>query len=49
MIPRTSEDAERSGVVLSALACESHYTVIDSLYETVLGEKLIRDKVSAAS
>ena len=47
MIPRTAEDEERSGVVLSALACESHYTVISSLYETVLGEKLIRDRDSA--
>ncbi len=47
MIPRTAEDAERSGVVLSALACESHYTVINRLYETVLGEKLIRDRDSA--
>ncbi len=47
LIPRTAEDVERSGVVLSALACESHYTVMGSLYETVLGEKLVRDRDSA--
>ncbi len=46
MIPHTSEDPERTGVILSALACESHYTVIEQLYETVLGEKLIRDESS---
>lgn len=46
MIPRTAEDPERSAVVLSVLACESHYTVMNELYETVLGEKLIRDSRS---
>ncbi|MBQ3591321.1 MAG: hypothetical protein II979_05210 [Clostridia bacterium] len=46
VIPHTSEDPERTGVILSALACESHYTVIEQLYETVLGEKLIRDESS---
>lgn len=46
MLPRTAEDIERSAVVLSALACESHYSVISELYETVLGEKLIRDQDS---
>ena len=46
MIPRTAEDPGRSAVVLSTLACESHYSVISKLYETVLGEKLIRDEES---
>ena len=47
MLPRTSADPERSAVVLSAMACESHYTVINELYDTVLGQKLTRDAESS--
>ncbi len=46
MIPKTTDDPERSAVVLSLLSCESHYTVIDTLYSFVLGDKLLRDASS---
>lgn len=46
-IPVSVEDYERSANVLSLMACESYYSVIPALYETVLGNKLIRDEDSA--
>lgn len=46
-IPVTSADPERSAVVLSLMACESYYSVTPALYETVLGNKLIRDERSS--
>ena len=46
-MPLSVKDVERSAVVLSLMACESHYGVTESLYETVLGSKLIRDESSA--
>ena len=45
-IPTNVSDPERSAVVLSVLACESHYIINDVLYETVLGAKLIRNEGS---
>ena len=47
-IPLSVADPERSATVLSLMACESHYNINPALYETVLGEKLIRDEDSAA-
>lgn len=49
MIPIDVADPERSAVVLSVLACESHYLVNDVLYETVLGSKLVRNAESKKS
>ena len=46
MLPKTTDDPERSAVVLSLLSCESHYTVMDTLYSFVLGDKLLRDESS---
>ncbi|MBO5220055.1 MAG: extracellular solute-binding protein, partial [Clostridia bacterium] len=46
-LPKSIEDPERSGTVLSLMACESHYGVMGPLYETVLGNKLLRDELSA--
>lgn len=46
-IPISVQDPERSATVLSALACESHYSVTEALHETVLGAKLVQDSSSA--
>ena len=46
-IPLSVSDPERTATVLSLMACESYYNVNPALYETVLGEKLIRDEDSA--
>ena len=45
--PKTVADAERSATVTEVLAWESHYSVIDPLYENILGSKLIRDDGAA--
>ena len=42
-LPLSAENVTRSVDVLEALACESYYSVIGPLYETVLGDKLVRD------
>ncbi len=42
-LPLSVENPTRSADVLEALACESYYSVISPLYETVLGDKLVRD------
>lgn len=41
--PKTVADSERNAVVTEMMALESHYTVIDPLYENILGSKLLRD------
>ena len=41
--PKTVADPERSAVVTEMLAWESSYSVIEPLYENILGSKLIRD------
>ena len=43
-MPMSVADPERSAKIADVLAWESHYTVIDPLYENVLGNKLIRDE-----
>ena len=45
-LPLSVADTTRSADVLEALACESYYNVISPLYETVLGDKLVRDSRS---
>ncbi|MBR5446609.1 MAG: extracellular solute-binding protein [Clostridia bacterium] len=42
-LPLSAENVTRSVDVLEALACESYYSVIGPLYDTVLGDKLVRD------
>lgn len=42
--PKTVADPNRSAVVTEMLAWESHYSVIEPLYENILGSKLIRDE-----
>ncbi|MBQ8401178.1 MAG: hypothetical protein IJX14_04525, partial [Clostridia bacterium] len=46
--PKTAADPERNAVVTEMLAWDSHYTVIDPLYENILGSKLIRDDGASA-
>ncbi|MBQ8642548.1 MAG: extracellular solute-binding protein [Clostridia bacterium] len=45
-LPLSVADTTRSADILEALACESYYNVIEPLYETVLGDKLVRDSRS---
>ena len=46
--PVIAEDISRSAVITEMLAWESHYNVIDPLYENILGSKLIRDDGASA-
>ncbi len=46
VLPRVVKDKDRAADVLQALACESHYTVREPLFDIVLGAKLIRDERS---
>lgn len=46
-VPLTVRDAEYTGIILEALAAESHYGVIPSFYEDVLGAKIVRDPESS--
>ncbi len=46
VLPRVVKDKARFADVLQALACESHYTVQEPLFDVVLGAKLIRDERS---
>lgn len=46
-MPLYLEDAERSGEVIQYMAYESSQTVNAPLYETVLGNKLVRDDASS--
>ena len=48
VLPKSLENPERSAVVTSYLASVSSASVIEPLYETVLGSKLIRDERSPA-
>ena len=46
-VPLVQEDAERTGIVLEALAAESYYTVTPAYYEKTLIGKYTRDEESA--
>ena len=46
--PVIAADTSRSAVVSEMMAWESHYNVIDPLYENILGSKLIRDDGASA-
>ncbi|MHB1152038.1 MAG: hypothetical protein ACYCWE_09920 [Eubacteriales bacterium] len=46
-VPSVLEDAERTGIVLEAMACESLKTVTPAYYEKTLVGKLVRDDESA--
>jgi len=46
--PVTTADTSRSAVISEMMAWESHYNVIDPLYENILGSKLIRDDGASA-
>ena len=46
-MPLVQEDAERTGIVLEALAAESYYTVTPAYYEKTLIGKYTRDEESA--
>ncbi len=46
VLPRVVKDQARAADVLQALACESHYTVREPLFDVVLGAKLTRDERS---
>lgn len=45
-IPVTSEDVERTGTILNAASAYSVDTVTTTLYELILGSKLIREETS---
>lgn len=42
-VPLTSQDLDRTGVILEALSAESRYTVIPAFYDVVLKDKFTRD------
>ncbi|MBE6657717.1 MAG: hypothetical protein E7604_04645 [Ruminococcaceae bacterium] len=46
-IPATASDLSRTGVILEALAAESHYTLTPAYYEVALKSKASRDDESA--
>lgn len=46
-IPATAPDLDRTGVILEALAAESHYTLTPAYYEVALKSKASRDDESA--
>ena len=46
-IPATASDLDRTGVILEALAAESHYTLTPAYYEVALKSKASRDDESA--
>jgi len=41
--PKTAADPSRTAAVTEMMALESHYTVIDPLYENILASKLVRE------
>ena len=47
-IPITTQDAERTGVIVEALSAESKYTLTPAYYDITLKTKLSRDEESAA-
>ncbi len=46
VLPRVVQDKARVADVLQVMACESHYTVQEPLFDVVLGAKLVRDERS---
>ena len=46
VIPKTNTDLHRTGVLLEALACEGHKSVLPTYYNVVLGAKETRDEDS---
>lgn len=46
--PKTVADPSRTALITEMLAWESHYSVIEPLYENILGSKLIRDDNASA-
>lgn len=45
-VPKTSDNPDRTSVILEALAAESRYTVIPEYYDIMLKEKELRDEES---
>lgn len=45
-VPNNISDAERTGLILEALAYESRFTLRESFYEVFLNEKIMRDEES---
>ncbi|MCQ2433103.1 MAG: extracellular solute-binding protein, partial [Clostridia bacterium] len=46
-VPSVIEDAEMTGIILEAMACESLYTVTPAYYDITLEGKMIRDNDSS--
>ena len=46
VVPKTNSDLHRTGVLLEALACEGHNSVLPTYYNVVLGQKETRDEDS---
>jgi ABC-type glycerol-3-phosphate transport system substrate-binding protein len=46
-IPATNTEYDRTGIILEALAAESHYTVMPAYYDITLKHKIGRDEESA--
>ncbi len=46
ILPKTLTDPENAGIVMEALAYESHRSVVPAVYEIVLQEKFARDEAS---
>ncbi len=46
-IPTCVTDTDRAADILQFMAAESHYTIKEPLYDTILGNKLLRDDNSA--
>lgn len=45
-LPLDCPDAERAGIIIETLSADSHTTLMEPLYNNVLGEKLVRDSNS---
>lgn len=47
-VPKTTEDLERTGIILEALSAESMYTLTPAYYDVTLKTKAARDEESSA-
>lgn len=47
-VPKTTEDMERTGIILEALSAESMYTLTPAYYDVTLKTKAARDEKSSA-
>ncbi len=47
-VPKTTEDMERTGIILEALSAESMYTLTPAYYDVTLKTKAARDEESSA-